>query len=58
MTTLRISLFVITSVLGVVVLIDYSLPADLSLYVKSILFLAIILYIPYLVIKYKAKEQK
>ncbi|MDQ0483423.1 hypothetical protein [Guptibacillus hwajinpoensis] len=58
MTTLRINLFIITIVLGVVVLIDYSLPADLSLYVKSILFLAIILYIPYLVIKYKAKEQK
>ncbi|MBN8207225.1 hypothetical protein JI666_00530 [Bacillus sp. NTK071] len=58
MTKLKVGLFVITIVLGVLVLIDYSLPVDLSLYVKVILLLAIILYIPFLFIKFKNKDQK
>lgn len=56
MNKLKLSLLISTFILCGLILVDYSLPVDLSLYVKGFLIVPILLYIGYLVIKFRNKK--
>ncbi|WP_226658557.1 hypothetical protein [Pseudalkalibacillus hwajinpoensis] len=58
MSKLKISLLVSTFILCALILVDYSLPKDLSLYIKGFLIVPVVLYSAYLVTKFKNKKER
>lgn len=57
MSKLKLSLLISTFLLCGLILVDYSLSTDLSLYIKGYLIVPIIMYIAYLVTKFKNKKE-
>ncbi|WP_273850149.1 hypothetical protein [Guptibacillus spartinae] len=58
MSKLKFSLLVSTFILSGLILVDYSLPKDLSLYIKGFLFVPVILYVAHLLTKVKNKKER
>ncbi|QHA91570.1 hypothetical protein [Bacillus sp. N1-1] len=57
MSKLKFNLLVSTFILCGLILVDYSLSTDLSLYIKGFLIVTLIMYIAYLVTKFKNKKE-
>ncbi|PFG12689.1 hypothetical protein [Bacillus sp. es.036] len=56
MSKLKLSLLISTFILCGLILVDYSVYTDLSLYIKGFLIVPLITYIAYLVTKFKNKK--
>ncbi|MCA0172303.1 hypothetical protein [Bacillus sp. RAR_GA_16] len=58
MSKLKLSLLISTFILCGLILVDYSLPNDLSLYIKGFLIVPVLLYLAYLVTKVKNNNKQ